>query len=338
MDKTQKKMRWTQLTCGFIIYIILQWISFKIWITLNQENGDLSRLLPSKQVVNEDDKVIVIYNRIPKTGSTSFMHLPYELCDENKFNVLLLNISNPHSMTFSDRIFFANNVSHWYEKMPALYHGHFAYFDVQNMGVQTGNVKFININIVRQPLERLVSYYYFLRYGDDYRKGKIRSHMGDKTTFDECVAKKLRDCDPKKLWQQVPWFCGHFRRCWDPPGNRWALEQAKFNLANKYFLVGLTEDLETFIDLMEMSLPRFFKGAGLLFRSSYETSHIRRTIHKDSVSQKTIDAFKDTRIWKAEMEFYEFARSHFDVIKNELTAAENGGANKRIYHYEKTRP
>ena len=105
-------------------------------------------------VVNEDDKVIVIYNRIPKTGSTSFMHLPYELCDENKFNVLLLNISNPHSMTFSDRIFFANNVSHWYEKMPALYHGHFAYFDVQNMGVQTGNVKFININIVRQPLER----------------------------------------------------------------------------------------------------------------------------------------------------------------------------------------
>ena len=63
----------------------------------------------------------------------------------------------------------------------------------------------------------------------------------------------------KFLFFQVPWFCGHFRRCWDPPGNRWALEQAKFNLANKYFLVGLTEDLETFIDLMEMSLPRFFK-------------------------------------------------------------------------------
>ena len=77
-------------------------------------------------------------------------------------------------------------------------------------------------------------------------------------------------------------------------------------------------------------------GAGALFRSSYETSHIRKTIHKDQVSQKTIDAFKDTRIWKAEMEFYEFARSHFDVIKNELN--ENGAAGKRIYHYEKIRP
>ena len=27
--------------------------------------------------------------------------------------------------------------------------------------------------------------------------------MGDKHTFDECVAKALPDCDPKKLWQQV---------------------------------------------------------------------------------------------------------------------------------------
>ena len=80
----------------------------------------------------------------------------------------------------------------------------------------------------------MVSYYYFLRYGDDYRKNKIRSRMGDKHTFDECVEKGLPDCKPEKLWQQVPWFCGHFRRCWHPPGNAWALEQAKNNLANKF--------------------------------------------------------------------------------------------------------
>jgi heparan sulfate 2-O-sulfotransferase HS2ST1 len=45
------------------------------------------------------------------------------------------------------------------------------------------------------------------------------------------------------------------------PGSRWALEQAKFNLVNKYLLVGVTEELGDFIAMMEVILPRFFKGA-----------------------------------------------------------------------------
>lgn len=45
------------------------------------------------------------------------------------------------------------------------------------------------------------------------------------------------------------------------PGSRWALEQAKFNLVNNYLLVGVTEELGDFIAMMEVILPRFFKGA-----------------------------------------------------------------------------
>ena len=112
--------------------------------------------------------------------------------------------------------------------------------------------KFICIDFY---LFRLVSYYYFLRYGDDFRN-KIRSRMGaEKISFDECIERNARDrmkrekhglsmnkctggdntcdCDPTKLWLQVPWFCGHFQKCWSPPGNSWALQQAKYNLINK---------------------------------------------------------------------------------------------------------
>lgn len=100
-------------------------------------------------------------------------------------------------------------------------------------------------------------------------------------------------------------------------------------------MVGLTEELETFVDLMELSMPRFFKGAGVLFRSSENNKHIRKTIHKDPVSQQTINVLKETRVWKAEMEFYEFAKAHFMNLKEEW---QNLGPNNRIYHYDKIRP
>ena len=182
------------------------------------------------------------------------MHLPYELCKDNNYHVILLNLTrSSHILTLRDQISFGRNITQWTEKLPALHHGHFGYINFENLGIRGSNI--IYINLVRRPLERLVSYYYFLRYGDDYRKNKVRSRMGDKRTFDECVEQRLADCDPKKMWLQIPWFCGHFKKCWEP-GNRWAFEQAKFNLVNKYFVVGITEELESFIDLLELTLPR----------------------------------------------------------------------------------
>lgn len=50
-------------------------------------------------------------------------------------------------------------------------------------------------------------------------------------------------------------------------GSRWALEQAKYNLVNEYLLVGVTEELEDFIMILEAALPRYFRGATELYRT-----------------------------------------------------------------------
>lgn len=57
-------------------------------------------------------------------------------------------------------------------------------------------------------------------------------------------------------------------------GSRWALEQAKYNLINEYLLVGVTEELEDFVMMLEAALPRFFRGATELYRTGMlQASH-----------------------------------------------------------------
>ena len=48
---------------------------------------------------------VVIYNRVPKTGSTSFTGLAYALCDENHFNVLhVCTVANSHILSVQDQV------------------------------------------------------------------------------------------------------------------------------------------------------------------------------------------------------------------------------------------
>lgn len=71
------------------------------------------------------------------------------------------------------------------------------------------------VQLLRKPLDRLVSYYYFLRYGDDYRPHLVRKkHMDSSTTFDECVERGGSDCQANLLWLQIPFLCGQSADCW----------------------------------------------------------------------------------------------------------------------------
>ncbi|CAH8661089.1 unnamed protein product [Heterobilharzia americana] len=150
---------------------------------------------------------VVIYNRIPKTGSTSLVNLVYQLIEEKRLytHVLHLNIStNRHYLNRRNELNLVNNLTHWTSMHPLMIHGHFAYINFKKYG---SSLNPIYINMIRNPLDRLVSYYYFLRYGDDYRPYLFRKRMSDPVTrnqtFDECVRMKGSDCNPQLLWVQV---------------------------------------------------------------------------------------------------------------------------------------
>lgn len=64
------------------------------------------------------------------------------------------------------------------------------------------------------------------------------------------------------------------------PGNQWALQKAKDNLVNNYLVVGVTERLTEFVEVMEAVLPRYFKGATKKFLAGicYKAFFLKTTI------------------------------------------------------------
>lgn len=290
---------------------------------------------PPPLSISED--VVVIYNRVPKTGSTSFVNVAYDLCKKNHFRVLHINVTgNLHVLSLQNQMKFVHNVTEWDAMKPALYHGHMAYIDFKKFGLTKQP---LYINLIRKPLDRLVSYYYFLRNGDDFRPYLVRRKHGDKMSFDDCVEQDLPDCDPDNMWLQVPFFCGHAAECWQP-GSLWALEEAKRNLVRSYLAVGVTEEMEDFIRLLEAALPRIFKGATQHYLTS-EKSHLRITKEKVEPSSKTVAKIQTTEVWKVEQEFYDFAYQQFKFALKKVNI--NGGHSpplekEQIFFYEKIRP
>ena len=103
----------------FFLIVVVQTITLLLvinsysWNKAAYNNGQLG-MSTLGQTLSSLRNTVVIYNRIPKTGSTSLMQLPYELCNKNKYNVLLLNLTGgprSYTMNLKDRMAFAWNIT-----------------------------------------------------------------------------------------------------------------------------------------------------------------------------------------------------------------------------------
>lgn len=133
--------RLSYILTALIIFVTLFTV-FEIQILdLRDKNQQLESLLSRTQqalqerdISSDDDNLVVIYNRVPKTGSTSFVGVAYDLCKKNKFHVLHINItSNMHVLSLPNQYKFVHNISTWQEMKPALYHGHMAFLDFSRL-------------------------------------------------------------------------------------------------------------------------------------------------------------------------------------------------------------
>ena len=118
--------------------------------------------------------------------------------------------------------------------------------------------------------------------------------------------------------QQLSYFCGNALEC-RQVGNQEALQSAKLNTEKKFALVGLTNDMERTIALLERIVPTYFKGAVELFNSEL-SSKVRRANRK-SLTKANVNSYKGVtqeakmklrRQMALELDFYDFAKMLFD--------------------------
>lgn len=67
-----------------------------------RQNHDTVRESPT---LAESDDLLIVYNRVPKTGSTSFTNIAYDLCAKNRYHVLHINTTkNNPVMSLQDQV------------------------------------------------------------------------------------------------------------------------------------------------------------------------------------------------------------------------------------------
>ncbi|OAD62035.1 Heparan sulfate 2-O-sulfotransferase pipe [Eufriesea mexicana] len=215
---------------------------------------------------------VLFFNRVPKVGSQTFMELLRRLSMRNGFSFNRDRVQRVETIRLApiEQVQLATMVSSYAE--PSVYIKHVCFTNFTEFNLPQP----IYINIVRDPVERVISWYYYVRAPWYYVERKqifpdlpLPDPNWLKKDFESCVLKADRECrylegeihegigDHRR---QTLFFCGHSEKC-TPFNTVGALERAKMAVEKHYAVVGVLEDVNTTLTVLENYIPRFFRGA-----------------------------------------------------------------------------
>ena len=201
------------------------------------------------------------------------------------------------------------------EKGKTLLIGHVHFIDFTQID---GYEMPLYINLVREPIARLVSWYYFRRFKTSRTRPTMS--LSDRfRTFEDCVRDKLPECaESKYIATIVPYFCGQDTMC--ESGSYNALQRAKQNMLRHYSVVGYMERLEDFFVAIEYMIPSFFTNVTATYRRKQEKAKSKRTQNTKIYPSKAKVEYLKTQI-PHEYDFYHFIRSRFDCLMKRIAFA-----------------
>ncbi|XP_049809146.1 heparan sulfate 2-O-sulfotransferase pipe [Schistocerca nitens] len=281
---------------------------------LSEADLDLEQLNNTRRAAVD----LVFFNRVPKVGSQTFMELLRRLALRNGFAFHRDQIQRVETIRLAppDQAALAAHVNSF--EPPAVYVKHVCFTNFSQYGLPEP----IYVNLVRDPVERVISWYYYVRAPWYYVERKqafpdipLPDPRWLKKDFETCVLRGDRECrylegetregigDHRR---QSLFFCGHADAC-TPFNTVGALQLAKRAVERHYAVVGVLEELNTTLAVLEHYVPRFFRGAADVYWGEMERFiRINRNMFKPPVREEVKDLVRAN--FTRETEFYQFCR------------------------------
>ncbi|XP_064546012.1 heparan sulfate 2-O-sulfotransferase pipe isoform X2 [Drosophila montana] len=263
----------------------------------------------------------VFFNRVPKVGSQSLMELMRRLGKINGF----VHSRNPGSAKETimlpkegQKDLIGDLLT---RPKPHIYSQHIAYINFTRYHLPRP----IYINLVRDPIERIISWHYYVRARWYYNDMKAK--LGDKAIampsdefldldLDTCVRKHDPHCTFEQMQiknpvgdhrRQTLFFCGMNKKLCMPFNSEMAMQKAKRTVESEYAVVGTWEDTNITLTVLEHYIPRYFRNAKVAYYLGEERlSRVNRNNVTRIVSDETRQLLRKNLT--NEIEFYEFCK------------------------------
>ncbi|ROT83648.1 putative heparan sulfate 2-O-sulfotransferase pipe [Penaeus vannamei] len=229
---------------------------------------------------------IVIYNRVPKCASATMLRICRSLSQKNEFTFNNMKETGKNHKERAQQRKLANWIFNRSFHGRHFFFKHIPYLNFSRLGYWEPSW----INIVRHPVKRLISHYYF--------KKPLQ-------TLDVCIDTGVCKFQQgkEKIISQISYFCGFSTQCRSNLTSQ-TFQVAKQVVERAFVVVGLQEDLQSTLLVLEHLIPNFFSGASNL---NYENWNIQTS--KPPTSNRTLAALE--RRLKVDIEFYHYLQQRF---------------------------
>ncbi|KAL1132820.1 hypothetical protein AAG570_010772 [Ranatra chinensis] len=264
---------------------------------------------------------VLFFNRVPKTGSEMLVLLVQWLQTANGFRHVRLPGGNLRRLNRAKQADLVDEVMRrlQQEALPLSFDRHVYFINFTSHGQQSPTY----LNLVRDPIQKLISSRAIPNPNNPDMKlaPKVQRRNQLIRDIEYCFSIKDPECtfENGQFYDlTIPYFCGHNKWCM-MLNDEWALMQAKYNVEKYYPVVGVLEEMNATLSVLENKIPLFFRGIKEMYFSQLSEPHFNKNKNRPANVSSGLQKQLEDKL-KLEYEFYYWLKKRllrqYAVYKN----------------------